>query len=149
MRIICETGFYKFFPEKIAQIKRFQTKFGIELVPCEDYFTFPILAALPKFSFIGHPYSGLIVGLANHAGKREEVLAANGLTYSVNLNRLVLASTLVFKKIDYSYSNFIFSNTLPQVYNYDDNGLITGFNGFVNVDFMKFNIERFIYQSIL
>jgi len=149
MRIICETGFYKFYPNSIAEVKRFGTKYGIELVECEEYFTFPILAALPKFSFIGHPYSGVILGLANHAGKREEVLHANGLAYSVSLNRLILSSTLVFKKINYDYSNYIVMNTLPQAYNYDDNGLITGFSGFVDIDVMKYKIERFFYQSLL
>lgn len=149
MRIICENGFYKFFPEKIAEVKRFQTKFGIELVPCEDYFTFPVLAALPKFSFIGHPYSGVILGLANYAGKREEVMAANGLTYHILLRKLILKSTFAgFKKLEYVISNYIFLNTLPQVYYYDDYGLITGFNGFVDVDFMKFKIERFFYAEL-
>jgi len=150
VRIVCETGFYKFFPDTIAEVKRFSTKYGVELVQCEDYFTFPILAALPKFSFIGHPYSGTILGLANHAGKREEVLAANGLTYSVSLNRLILSSSpnLVFKKMDYFYSNYFIMNTLPQAYNYDDNGLITGFNGFVDVDVMKYKIERFFYADL-
>lgn len=148
MRIICETGFYKFFPETIAEVKRLSTKYGIELVQCEDYFTFPILAALPKFSFVGHPYSGTILGLANHAGKREEVLAANGLTYSVSLNRLLLSSTLVFNKMNYSYSNYIVMNTLPQAYYYDNTGLITGFSGFVDLDFMKYKIERFFYADL-
>lgn len=148
MRIICENGFYKFFPEKIAEVKRFQTKFGVELVECEDYFTFPVLAALPNYSFIGHVYSGVIVGLANYAGKREEVMAANGLTYHIGLKRLILrASFSGFTKLDYVVSNYIFTNTLPQAYFYDNNGLITGFNGFVDVDFMKFKIERFFYPE--
>lgn len=149
MRIICEKGFYKFFPQNIGEIARYQKRFGAELVPCEDYFTFPVLAALPNFSFIGQIYSGTILGLANHAGKKEEVMAANGLTYHVQLKRLILSSTFAgFNKMNYSFSNFIIMNTLPQAYFYDDAGLITGFNGFVDLDFGRFKIERFIYASI-
>jgi hypothetical protein len=55
-------------------IRRFSNKYGVELVQCEDYFTFKILAELPNYSFAGHPYGGL-VATVYYAGKREEVIA--------------------------------------------------------------------------
>jgi len=149
MRIICEKGFYKFFPQEVGDIKRFEAKTGYSLVQSEDYFTFPVLAALPNFSIVGQPYSGLIVGLKNYAGKREEVMAQNGLTYHVKLKRLLLASSFAgFTKMKYDYSNFIVMGELPQAYFYDDSGLITGFSCVLDLKFMRFKIERFFYSEI-
>jgi hypothetical protein len=146
MRIICKNGFYKFFPQQIAEVARFSAKFGVELVECEDYFTFPALEALSKFSFIRQSYGGL-VGVANYCGNREEILGANGFSLYLPTQKLVLKS-LIFEKINYSYSNFYFTDTLPQAYSYDENGKISGFNGFVDVDYMRFKIEKFFYESI-
>lgn len=149
MRIICQKGFYKFFPQEIGDIKRFEAKTGTALIECEDYFTFPVLAALPNFSILGQIYSGVILGLKTYAGKREEVLAQNGLTYHVKLKRLILASTFAgFTKMKYDYSNFIIMNELPQAYFYDDRGLITGFSGILDLNFMRYKIERFFYAEI-
>tara|TARA_R110000851_G_scaffold184676_2_gene334034 strand:- start:891 stop:1334 length:444 start_codon:yes stop_codon:yes gene_type:complete len=147
MRIICRKGFYKFYPQEVGEIRRFQTKYGVVLVESEDYFTFPVLAGLPNYSFVSHPYSGLFLGLVNYAGKKEDVLAQNGYTYYQPTQSLVLKGSFV-KKMDYSFSNFIFMSTLPQAYCYDENGVISGFNGFCDVDFMRFKIERFFYESI-
>lgn len=144
MRIICEKGFYKFFPQNISEIARFQNKSGIILVECEDYFTFPTLAALPNYSFTGQPYSGLFLGLKNYAGKREKVMAENGYTFYLKTQTLILKAA-VFDKAKFFESLFIFSDSLPQAYSYDFKGIITGFYGFVDVDIMKFKIERFIY----
>ena len=147
MRIICRNGFYKFFPQEIGEIRRFETKYGLDLVQCEDYFTFQVLADLPNYSFVAHPYSGVLLGTANYAGSREEVLAANGYTFYQATKGLVLKGSFL-KKMDYEYSNFLFMTTLPQAYCYDLNGIISGFNGFCDVEFMRFKIERFFYESI-
>jgi len=148
MKIICEKGFYKFFPQNIGEIARFKTKTGYILTECGDYFTFETLANLPNYSFTAQLYSGIIPGLKNYAGLREEVMAENGYAFYLKTQTLILKS-LIFQKADYFQSNFIFSNSLPQAYSYDSSGVITGFHGFVDVDFMKFKIEKFFYESIL
>jgi len=147
MRIVCEKGFYKFFPQDVVEVARFERKLGAKLVECEDYFTFTKLAALPNFSFIGQLYSAPLLGLVNYAGKREEVMAKNGYMYSVLTNQIVLKITFV-KRMNYEVNNYIFLNTLPQAYNFDEYGIISGFHGFVDVDIMKFKIERFFYENI-
>jgi|AntAceMinimDraft_16_1070373.scaffolds.fasta_scaffold78048_2 hypothetical protein len=147
MRIICRKGYYKFYPQEIGEVRRFETKYGLDLVECEDYFTFPVLAELPNYSFVGHSYSGLFLGLVNYAGVREDVLAANGYTFYQPTKSLVLKGSFL-QKMDYDFSNFLFMTTLPQAYCYDSNGVISGFNGFVDVEFMRFKIERFFYESI-
>jgi hypothetical protein len=145
MRIVCENGFYKFFPHYVGDIRRFSNKYGVELVQCEDYFTFKILAELPNYSFAGHPYGGLIATV-NYAGKREEVMAKNGFTYYQSTQ--LLAPTTFVKKMDYSVSNYIVMDSLPQAFNYDVNGVITGFSLILDIDFMKYKIERWFYADI-
>jgi hypothetical protein len=151
MKIICEKGFYKFFPTDIAEVRRFGDKYGVPLVQCDDFFTFEVLAELPNYSIKGQPYSGVILALETWAGKREEVMTANGLTYDQSRKGLTLSSSpsLFTKKMSYDISgNYIVMSNLPQAYFYDNGGLITGFHGWVNVDVMKFNIERFFYAEV-
>jgi len=150
MRIVCINGFYKFYPTTIAELRRFVDKYGVDLVQCEDYFTFAVLAALPNYSIKGQLYSGIIPALATWAGKREEVLAANGLTYDQARKALSLTTSpsLFTKKMDYSFSNYIVMSSLPQAFFYDNGGIITGFYGWVDIDVMKFNIERFFYAEV-
>lgn len=149
MKIICINGFYKFYPENIGDVKRFQIKYGVSLVQCENYFTFETLAKLPNYSFIGHPYSGSIVGLANYAGNRQEVMTANGLSWRLDLKRLILTSSYSgFKKMNYDTGNFIIMTDLPQAYFYDKAGLITGFTAFLDLNFMRYRIEKFYYAEV-
>ena len=147
MKIICKKGFYKFFPQNIGEVMRFQKKYGVALYECDDYFTFKVLSELPNYSFIGHRYSGLTVGLVNYAGKIEEVMEKNNYIYDQGLQGLILKNTFV-KRMNYNINNYIFMSELPQAYCYDTNGIISGFEGFVDVDYMKFKIERFFYENI-
>jgi hypothetical protein len=147
MRIVCEKGFYKFYPDEIVELRRFVDKYGVDLVECEDFFTFEVLANLPNFSFKGQPYSGAILGVENYAAKKEEVMAINGFAYQQQIKGLAPTS-LISGQMDYAFSNYIVMDSLPQAYFFDKGGVINGFNGFVDVDFMKFKIERFFYESI-
>jgi len=148
MKIICENGFYKFYPQKIGDIMRFQKKYSVALVNCEDYFTFKVLADLPNYSFTAQPYSLLAPGIVNYAGKRDEVMAKNGYIYYQGTESLVLKNTFV-KRMNYEFSNYIIMDNLPQAYCYDAKGIISGFSGFIDIDFMKYKIERFFYEAIL
>lgn len=147
MRIVCEKGFYKFFPQKIMDVTRWESKTGAELAECEDYFTFKTLANLPNYSLLGHRYSGLFLGLSNYAGKRDDVMHKNGYCFFLKTQTLIL-KTAIFEKADYFQSNYIFSNGLLQAYSYDASGVISGFIGFFDVDIMKYKIERFFYENI-
>ena len=148
MRVICNNGFYKFYPQEIGEIRRFGDKYGIDLVQDGDYFTFTTLAELPNYSFKNHIYSGLFLGTVNYAGDKDDVMAKNGYTFYQETNNLILKSA-IFNKMRYNYSNYIYMSTLPQAYSYDDFGIITGFSGFIDIDFMRFKIERFFYVKTL
>jgi hypothetical protein len=145
MKIICEKGFYKFYPDTVVELRRFIEKYGVYLVQCEDFFTFEPLASLPKFSIAGQFYSGFSFSNKTFAGKREEVMWANNYTYNQMTRSLTLSALLTINKMNYSFSNNIVMDKLPQAYFRENFGIITGFFGWVNVDYMKYNIERFNY----
>lgn len=148
MKIICQNGFYKFFPQEIGDIVRFNAKYSVDLVECDDYFTFKALADLPNYSFVGHPYS-LLIGTTNYAGKREEVMAENGYTFFLKTQTLVPKNSF-FQYIDYNYSNYIVSEFLPQAFAFDKNKIrISGFVAFLDLDFFKYKIEKFFYPDLL
>lgn len=128
-------------------IARWETKTGASLVECDDYFTFKTLANLPNYSLLGHSYSGLFLGLKNYAGKREEVMQKNEYCFFLQTQTLILR-TAIFQKANYTKSNYIFTDHLPQAYSFDSNGIIEGFNGFVDMNVMKYKIERFFYEDI-
>lgn len=144
MRVICEKGFYKFYPQQISEVVRFQKKSGYELVPCRDFFTFPLLAELPNFSFIGHEFGGL-VGLANYAGRPEDVMAENGYCFYLATQTLILRAAVI-DRVQYSYGPYIVANQLPQAYSFESKTKITGFSGLADLDYMRFKIERFFYD---
>jgi hypothetical protein len=147
MIIICQKGFYKFFPQEVLDISIFKRRYGVDLVECEDYFTFKVLAELPNYSFVGHPYSGLL-GTVNYAGNREEVMAENGYTFYQKTQTLVPKNSFI-EYLNYDISNYIVSQFLPQPFAFDKNKKrITGFSGLVDLDFMKYKIERFFYENI-
>lgn len=143
MKIICDKGFYKFYPSSLADIRRFFDKYGMRLVQCEDFYTFEALATLPKYSILGQSYAGL-VATKTCSGSREEVMAKNLLTYN-QATKSVAPIPSVVGKMDYSYSNYFVMSNLPQAFFYDNFGIITGFYGWANLDYMKFNIDQFNY----
>lgn len=147
MKIVCQKGFYKFYPDKIADIRRFYEKFEILLMPKNDFFTFQALANLPNFSIKGQIYTGVLPALITTAGTPEEVMADNNYTYNQSIKGLSLNlnPSLNLKKMNYDFSNYFIMDNLPQAYFYDNNGIITGFYGFINLDYEKYYIERFIY----
>jgi len=143
VKVICENGFYKFYPSNLVDISRFFEKYGLRLMPCEDFYTFEALANLPKYSIAGQPYAGLIA-TKTCSGRREDVMAKNFFTYNQSIKALSPIA-LVVGKMDYSYSNYFIMSNLPQAFFYDNFGIITGFYGWVNMDYFKFNIDQFYY----
>ena len=71
-------------------------------------------------------------------------MAKNLFTYNQSLKAVAPIASVV-GKIDYSYANYWIMSNLPQAFFYDNFGIITGFYGWVNLDYFKFNIDQFYY----
>ena len=82
MKVICERGYYKFFPEIADEIAVFENVTGRELVAVGNYYTFAKLAELSDYSIEGQEYGG-IIAKKNFAGRVEDVFYENGLKYNI------------------------------------------------------------------
>lgn len=102
MKLICENGFYKFFPSFVGEIKLWENKNGIRLFKMRDFWTFESLANFPNYSFMGQFVFGIIPALVNYAGSPEEVLAKNKLTYNVKLGTITPRALVVLQRLNYA-----------------------------------------------
>lgn len=149
MKLICNNGFYKFFPDFVGEIKLWENKNGVRLYHCEDFWTFQDLAEFPNFSFTGQPLFGLILAIVNFAGKPEEVLAKNKLTFNVKMGTITPRALVLINHLDYAGGAFLTFPSLPQAFALDaDLQPVSGFEAFIDVRLNMYKIERFFYEDI-
>lgn len=149
MRLICENGFYKFFPDYIGEVKLFENKNGIKLYNCRDFFTFEALKNFPNYSLKGQPLIGNISASVNYAGLPEEVLAKNKLTFNLKTATITPRAEAMVQKLDYVSGAYMTFPSMPQAFALDlDLQTITGFSGFMDVKLRTYKIERLFYEDI-
>lgn len=149
MRLICERGFYKFYPEYTGEVKLFQRKFDFSLYPCRDFFTFKELADFPNYSLIGHRIKGTLqIGIVNYSGRPEDVLSENLLTYAPALGQIVNIALANINTISYSENDaYMTMSQIPQAFaRINPLKVASGFSGFANVKNGKVSIERFFTE---
>jgi hypothetical protein len=148
MRVICELGFYKFFPDYIGEVMLWQNRNGTRLYPKDDYFTFEALKDFQNYSFTGQ-LIGLLPAIANYEGTPWGTLAKNKLTYNIKLGTITPRATASIKRLNYATGAFISTPELPQAFALDEDlQPITGFSAFVDVKMGMYKIERFFYEDI-
>ena len=148
MKIKCESGFYKFLPENQLELQVLQKKYGYVLIYTRGFWTFKELAELQNYSFTGHHLTGVNFGTTNYAGKPEDVLKKNNLTYNLKLGTIT-PKVAILTYLKYDKGAFITTKELPQAFGFDKDGQkISGFEGFLNVALGLFKIERFFYENI-
>lgn len=146
MKIICENGFYKFFPVNVMELEVYQKLSGYKLYFNGMFWTFKDLLDFPKFSFMGQNV-GLNIAIKNFSGSQEEVLRENALTYNLKLG-IITPKAVVLNYIDYDKGSFMSSRHLPQAFGFDKElTKVSGFEAFVDVGLMVYAIERFFYES--
>lgn len=148
MKLVCENGFYKFFPEWVGELKLLKARTDIELFAREDYFTFAPLVNFPNYSLTGQLLHGVNVAIANYAGRPEEVMDKNKLTYNIKLGIITPRALVNIQQLDYSNGAFVTFPKLPQAYALDGLRVVKGFNAFIDVKMKTFKLERFEYENI-
>lgn len=147
MKVICEHGYYKFFPEWAGEVAQFENTFGRELVAVGDYYTFAKLAELDNYSIQGQDYGGFPAKV-NYAGRIEDVFHENQLKYNIQDDTIESSDmlTIVGEKVD----NFNWVVTgIPQAYaQLQDKTVISGFQGFVNVMYNYTAVSRWENANI-
>ena len=132
MKITCERGFYKFYPESPNELVIFGDLYGVELVPMGDFYTYPALASLPDYSIQGQLFGG-IEAVVNFAGKPWEVFMQNRLKYDPEKG--IIRKNQPQGKVGENPTNYIWLVVgIPQAYaELNDKTIISGFTGWLNV----------------
>lgn len=146
MKLICNNGFYKFFPDFVGEIKLWENKNGIRLFRRGDYWTFEQLVYFPEYSIKGFPLWDLYNGEVNLEATPEEIMGKNNLTFDLKKLTITPRADVVLRRLDYSEGAFLTFPELPQAFALDkDAEQIVGFEAFVDVRLNQYRIERFFY----
>ena len=144
MRITCQHGYYKFYPQTIGEVEIWRRDRGIDLVKCRDYMTFKECAEFPDYSFTGW-ILGNSIAKVNYAGEPWEVMEKNGLAWTPLLG--VTEKILNTNLLTAVKGACIYTADLPLCGHLVDLRPITGFVGFWFMDYNRFQIERFEYAG--
>ncbi len=148
MKLRIESGFYKYFPDYVGEIKLYEQRTGLKLYPMRNFWTFQILTLLPNYSFKNHKLIGEIKGIVNYAGLPEEVLTKNQLTYNVKNGTITDRAEASLQTLDFANGAFLTFPTLPQAYARDaDKQQITGLEAFVDARLGMYKVERLVYED--
>lgn len=119
MRLKIENSFYKFYPISKHELDLLKNR-GFSVEPYRDYFTFPILKSLNKYSIENLPYSNT-AAIATYCGRAEDVLLQNKLVLDLSL-QILKPLSLIVSRLDYSVLDFFMFNGLPQCGAFMKNG---------------------------
>lgn len=146
MRIFCENGFYKFFPETALDLPIFERKNKVSLIEFDGAYSFSAMKVYPRFSILGQLY-GSLPALATYAGRYADLFKANGFVYSLALGQVVPKALVALQTVAYTDgSAFMSAGELPQAGALDKKGYpISGFSARCEVEFNWFKIDRFFY----
>lgn len=146
MIVNCINSFYKFIPENVGEIHIWEDYNETSLVPVDDYFTFPELAEMPDYSFIGGIYKGNTL-LVNYSGEKSDFLKKNNLVFDYT-NKEFINKSLIFET--FNYDDDIYPNTpiLPQAGSIRELQRLISFWGMWDYKFNIYKFMRFEYESI-
>lgn len=128
MRVICDRGFYRFYPSVPADLFFCQKELGLVLTRRGDFYTFPVLAALETYSIKGQPYGG-VEAAVTYCSSCADVMEANGLVYGLAAGRLVPADGIIGAVSLYADNTGYEFLTLPQAGAYAGERKIKSFAG--------------------
>lgn len=89
MRVLVRHGHFAFYPHTRDEVIHAQKLFKLELEAEDDYFTFPKLVGLPRWSQIGRPFGGLPALVTYEGRHASDVMRENGFVYSLATDLLM------------------------------------------------------------
>ena len=146
MRIVCDYGFYKFFPQKIGEVEVWNATHK-KVVDKSDFFTFEFLADFPDHVWEGRTVSGVQI-TKNFAGNWGDVFKSQKIVYNLNKNLIEPIETITdIVQID-DDGLIVTSAVLYQAGAHTDKGQIIGFSSFWDMNFDYFRVEQVKYASV-
>ena len=147
MKVICETGYFRFYPENASEIAMFENLFNRELVAVDDYYTFAQLAELDDYSIMGQNYGGMPAKV-NYAGRVVDVFRENALKYNIVKDKIESNDKL--EVVGESANNYVWVVTgiAPAFAQLRDRSIITGYQGFVDLVYGVTTVSRWEHADI-
>jgi hypothetical protein len=136
MRIECEHGFYRFYPELSSEIDAVEL-FGLGLVKHGIFYTFPALVSAPTYSI-----KGVDNAIATYSGTPAEVMRQNKFVYSIADDAIVPMSSISGQVEILSSGNYLACKTIPQAGWSVYNTAVVDFTGRIDL-----NSGMFIFQT--
>ena len=132
MKIICEHGYYKFYPETPNDLIIFSDTYGVDLVKVGDFYTYPELATLPDYSIKNQGLGGF-PAILNYAGKPWDVFRENKLNYDAENGKITKNNPA--GQVGENPTNYVWVvvGIPPAFSELSDKTIISGFEGWVNV----------------
>lgn len=147
MKIKCIHGYFIFEETEVGQIARFNSIFGLGVVPNDDHYTFPFLVDAPEHSFDGSTYLGA-AATETFAGKPWEVMRTNELIYDFNSGSVKQISS-VSTKANLVETGFYFTSSgllMPGSFR-DDGKRVTDYTAWFIFSSMKFRYTEVVYED--
>lgn len=141
MKVTCNYGFIKFYPQQPDDLVRFKRIMGVDLVSERDYFTFEALKDLPRHSVAGMPYAG-ITAIKTYEGRdASEVLRENKFVYNLEFEAVVpilavIAVTDLNQTLNYAVASGPFLQPGARVSGTADR--ILSYSGWLSLDYQRF-----------
>ena len=145
MRIECEHGLYRFYPDYPAEIFDFNDFYEQELEWNGRYFTFGRLVNAPRYSLVGKAVLG-VNATQTFEGRPEDVLRQNKLVYHIADGVMkTLASVTESVVLDAVGGEFLASSALVQAGAIAGSQKVLSYDGRLNVSGMELRISSVEY----
>lgn len=139
MKVVAKHGFVYFYPQRPDDLIRFKRTFGVTLAAENDYFTFPALVGLPRYSITGAMY-GNLPALKTYEGRdAAEVMRENGFVYSLKAEalvpkQLILGAVTLSQTLNYAIAPMVF---LQPGLRLSTGERLLGYNGTIDLFYQK------------
>lgn len=94
MRVTCQHGYYKFYPDDNGSLARFSKLFYIDFVAVKDYYVFKGLETLKNYSIAGSIYYNL-PALKTFEGEPWEVMKENSFVFDLTTGLLLPSLSII------------------------------------------------------
>lgn len=146
MRIDCDHGYFRIYPEKTTDVFNFQSVLSKELTQVGHWFTFKALGSLPWYSIEGNSYGGA-AAIVTYSGYPWDVMRANGFVYNLSSDVTVPISSISRSVLLAEGSGEILSPVPVLQPGWNVRGAkITGYYGWLDVDIMRLILSRVYYE---
>lgn len=142
MRVVCRHGHFAFYPKDRKEILRMKSTLKIELVAEDDYFTFPALVGLPRWSQVARPFGNLPAVVTYEGRHAWEVMRENDFVFSLAALVLVPRAAITeIVRLPQTQDCIVAPKPLIQPGSILPTGnVLTGYNGELDLDFQRLYI---------